>query len=81
MPSFHLLVHNYAEQLGATVLDDGNEITVDAPAGKQWVDGSCLQLVTCPWQDDNGKWTSKMNLWLDLWERMKNGLEDSNEEG
>lgn len=76
MPSFKALVVALSHAEGATLRDDGHEITVDAPAGKQWVDGGCLQLVAAPWQAEDGSWTSRLQLWHDLWERMKCGLED-----
>jgi hypothetical protein len=61
-----------AETLGATVDVTGERrftVTVDAPAGFQWVDGGSHQLVAQAWDAQPASVT-----WADLLPRMRCGL-------
>ena len=72
-----------ADQLGASLVCgrgvDGYEITAEAPIGHHWADGHVHEFIASSWTDDEtGKNTPARELWVDILERMKGGVEMCN---
>ena len=58
------------KQHGAILTDDGDTISIEAPAGHVWAGDSLHEMVASKWDDE-----TKADLWADLAERMELGIE------
>lgn len=65
-----------AQELGVEIVTNGQfgmTITVEAPGGKHWRHGHLHELVSCKNNDPS---TPPIMLWQDIYDRMKDGVEE-----